>query len=549
MKERHVVSVDEEAIQAVYRQSALQPSEIRVLKLQPAFDHMTAMDCTFDIVHLDRETSSYIAVSYCWGPPVEGWQLHDQVIKLCGVEINIRGNLGDALRRFRLPRGERRLWVDALCINQADDDERTQQVAAMAQIYAKAAGTLVWLGEDSEELDGAIFIAACKAIDINGPSFASMAAEDRKLWTMQQHQALDPILRTLLHQKDADLHNSEKFNGLEYQISSAAVIFTRRRYFTRRWILQELFNSRSAIVHCGAHSIELEKLLKGCKRLPIQTQRPARIDPGMDMVQVGAYLEYLEDLGDHERSASLDTYASPILDLMWCLKYFGQSQCSDSRDKIYALLGFSGGVNILQPDYTISSDQVWMKVGLALIDGECTGLLITTAAEQHYQGYKRAAGIPSWLPDFSAPVNLLPRDYPTGSKASIDEHDCLSITMLCLGKVKYHNGWPICTGMPEHMLSRVSSLPPGGWDQSPHGYWDSHFFGVPLLKSNKNELRAGDLVCEVPNWEPRSFLLHIRPHNRAEFSQESIIGSIVGIAPVTSNGECLVGELMTFRIQ
>jgi hypothetical protein len=121
----------------------------------------------------------YEAVSYTWGDPVEGWQLDDQRMNLCSLNETIKGNLAAALRRFRHETNERRLWVDALCINQADHGERAQQVAMMAQIYSRAARTLVWLGEDTEEVDGAVIISACKAIDVDGPSFGSMNDDER----------------------------------------------------------------------------------------------------------------------------------------------------------------------------------------------------------------------------------------------------------------------------------------------------------------------------------------------------------------------------------
>lgn len=536
MREMRSESRDRLTIQSLYDQCALRPGEIRILLLYPSRSHISPTQCAFEITDLEGNTSEYEAVSYCWGPPVNGWQIYDEKVQLSGIEETIKGNLADALRRFRHPDRERRLWVDALCINQADNVERTQQVAMMAKVYSKAARTLVWLGEDTEEFDGAVVINSCKAIDVDGPSWAYMSATDRDLWIEQQGQALGSVLKASSPWRSASAQKVKMFSELEYLIASAAQTFIHRRYFTRRWILQEIFNSKSTIVQCGEHSIGWEPLIKGCKRLPIEMQRPAPVDPGMDMVQVGVYLE------------ALDIYTSPALDLMWCLKYFGQSECSDPRDRIYALLGFSSGGNILEADYTIPPEQVWMQVGLALLDEGHSGLLITTAAEQIYQGYERAAGLPSWLPDFSAPTNLLPRDYPAGTIALIDEQCCLNIAMRCFGEIKYLNGWPICTGMPEHLLEKVSSLPPGSWEKNPSGYWDSYYFGVPLLKSNANELRTGDLVCEVPNWKPRSFLLHLRLIEGAVYD-DVMLAAIVGIASVTSAGDCLSGDLRQFRVR
>jgi hypothetical protein len=40
-----------------------------------------------------------------------------------------------------------RLWIDAICINQADLDERKQQVQLMRDVYSGASRVVVWLRE------------------------------------------------------------------------------------------------------------------------------------------------------------------------------------------------------------------------------------------------------------------------------------------------------------------------------------------------------------------------------------------------------------------
>lgn len=68
----------------------------------------------------------------------------------------ITENLGAALRNFRLKERPRVLWADAVCINQADDEERGCQVQMMGKTYGKAGRTLVWLGDESEDSGRAI---------------------------------------------------------------------------------------------------------------------------------------------------------------------------------------------------------------------------------------------------------------------------------------------------------------------------------------------------------------------------------------------------------
>jgi hypothetical protein len=62
------------------------------------------------------------------------------------MRVDIRQNLWLALVNLRDHRQERVLWIDAICINQMDLDERNHQVKLMAYIFSRAQEVLVWLG-------------------------------------------------------------------------------------------------------------------------------------------------------------------------------------------------------------------------------------------------------------------------------------------------------------------------------------------------------------------------------------------------------------------
>lgn len=57
----------------------------------------------------------------------------------------------DVCLRFRLPDRVRLLWIDAVCINQHDQDEKSRQIPFMGQIYSGAFRVLVWLGNYPEQ--------------------------------------------------------------------------------------------------------------------------------------------------------------------------------------------------------------------------------------------------------------------------------------------------------------------------------------------------------------------------------------------------------------
>jgi hypothetical protein len=84
----------------------------------------------------------YAALSYHWGE-----QTKKVPIRLNNFNFQVTVNLYGALLRLRAE-GVQCLWVDALCINQQDLDERRFQVARMDAIFQKACQAAVWLGAE-----------------------------------------------------------------------------------------------------------------------------------------------------------------------------------------------------------------------------------------------------------------------------------------------------------------------------------------------------------------------------------------------------------------
>jgi hypothetical protein len=93
----------------------------------------------------------YVALSYTWGDPTPSHQ-----IWLNGQRYCIRANLYDFLQSFsRTERDQPYLWIDQLCINQANTQERSHQVGMMANIYWNSDFVISWLGLESlEAVDG-----------------------------------------------------------------------------------------------------------------------------------------------------------------------------------------------------------------------------------------------------------------------------------------------------------------------------------------------------------------------------------------------------------
>jgi hypothetical protein len=93
----------------------------------------------------------YTALSYVWGDAT-----YKQPISVNGKLFGITPNLHAALVYIRDENKPVQLWVDAVCINQSDIDERNSQVAQMSDIYLRAKKVIAWLGEAADGSDAAM---------------------------------------------------------------------------------------------------------------------------------------------------------------------------------------------------------------------------------------------------------------------------------------------------------------------------------------------------------------------------------------------------------
>lgn len=131
-----------------------EPRRIRVFTMAPASSEDDDIRGILTEVSLDAEPiETYWALSYTWDN-----QLPDQEIRCSGSKILVTRNCFAALKKMRFSKAVTRIWIDSLCINQADLVERSHQVALMGEIYKKAAKVLVWLGEWTQEMSKAALV-------------------------------------------------------------------------------------------------------------------------------------------------------------------------------------------------------------------------------------------------------------------------------------------------------------------------------------------------------------------------------------------------------
>ncbi|KAH8898195.1 HET-domain-containing protein, partial [Thozetella sp. PMI_491] len=167
-------------------------NEIRILRLLPYGYPDGMIHCHLETRSLQDDQLLYNAVSYAWGDATETAEL------CCNLAIvRVTKGLHSALKNLRsllnTVEEELHLWIDGLCINQEDPDERSSQVLIMHIIYHQAANTIVWLGEEADDSAWAMVVAKrmgeSKTLDATKPETWAEFPElyDNKFWTAVHH--------------------------------------------------------------------------------------------------------------------------------------------------------------------------------------------------------------------------------------------------------------------------------------------------------------------------------------------------------------------------
>lgn len=122
--------------------------------------HSAAADTGMELGMITAALSTkpnYLALSYTWGNPMDGrhpsfqeYETAARYIKCSGRHFQIHRNLYDALWQLGEKQEYTPLWIDAVCIDQENYEERSSQLSLMPSIYCEASSVIIWLGKDDE---------------------------------------------------------------------------------------------------------------------------------------------------------------------------------------------------------------------------------------------------------------------------------------------------------------------------------------------------------------------------------------------------------------
>ena len=333
----------------------------------------------------------YGALSYVWGDPTI-----TVPITINGSIIQATENLAKALTALsHIPETLDHLWVDALCINQSDIHEKSQQVSMMGRIYTEAKDVYAWLGPTIS--------GSSLAMD-----FANQLAEDlREYGTgLEDRMAGAPPDYSLLCRPAYERFRGGS-EGPKSIFECLAYLFADSTYWTRAWTFQELCLARGGYVLCGTDKISIQDLHRVSTWYVYKIEQ---IHKGSSSVwdRKQAFVHLLrESKGAMAEAFSTRTYhstkrrAAPeelkAAVLLSCLVV--ARRATDPRDKIFSILGL---VNLDYPaDYTAPVDRVYAGFTAQLLrESHAFSLILSMAG--HLTQSPVGGSLPSWVPDFDA---------------------------------------------------------------------------------------------------------------------------------------------------
>jgi hypothetical protein len=317
----------------------------------------------------------FAALSYAWGDPTD-----TRMIYVNGHRMFVTKNLEAALRQLRviqfvtLANGKPffSLWVDAICINQSDLNERSQQVQRMRLIYAKARIVVAWLGEAEDESEKAM-----KYIKAVGEKF----------------DLPQPMYQTMYLPAETGPGSAEY---LGEGIARAICELFCRPYWQRLWVVQELAVGE-VVVMCGQEYASWRHFMIAARRL---TQYAWYEFISLLNYEV-VHHRYEVKPNPMRASNLIDECYLQVLrygavpDILHIVETGRTLQTTDPRDKVYGLLGLMKPTlsAAIVPNYSSDSENVLLAFAVAAIKEE-RNLELLRAVDV----VTSSSLLPSWVP-------------------------------------------------------------------------------------------------------------------------------------------------------
>jgi hypothetical protein len=418
---------NQNSIPSFYASSPLSGQEIRLLSICPSSNPERQLACSISAYDLDS-APPYEALSYVWGTISV---FTDVSIVVNGETVKVGSNLASALKRLRRADSLRVVWADALCVNQADNDERSHQVPLMSSIYSLAQRTVVWLG------DGYVRQVrdAFKCVRIISDACKEYARSN----------TLGSNLTNRYKSVDVPV---DVFTG---EVCESLRVLYHLPWFSRVWCVQEIYLAEEGLMLWGAEEVPWADVRLAALWVYNKTECPDPDDAVTSRLDSSGLLipaEWLTDAGNKRL---------PVLEL---LQNYRERDCTDPKDKVYGLLSLAAieEAETIHVDYNKSVGEVYADTVLATIR---LHKHLTALAFVSHIGRYVDVGIPSWAPRWndhrvamtigapnedSVPFSACARQPVRPADVQTMTPKCLTLTGIVYNKI--YSVHPLITPIP-----------------------------------------------------------------------------------------------------
>jgi hypothetical protein len=380
--------------QKLYANMRLDSESVRLVEIRPGSSPQIEVDLIMR--PLDEVKNAYEALSYTWGSPFPS-----ETIVVNGVQVQINQWLFGALSSLRLPNTKRCLWVDAICINQANIAERSIEVQKMGDIYRLAKKVVIFHGWPSTTTqEGSLITALFKFLtrsDHNSTPNAESAQTNGNVDDAFWNCGLDKAL-----------------------VCKGFIDFCCRPWWRRVWTMQEFYlATEEPVWYWGSIGVSNTTLKRDMPLLmtaswdlygqkEVESWIPKHIErmTGKPVAQFSAEIRRISDLITRRNKTHGFDIPSRLYRSL-------SARATDPRDLVYGLREIFDPVfrRVFVPDYFMRLELLYACLAVFLIQFEGWGDMLWW-----YPHRFQARGLPSWLPDFTkrvvpAETELLPRDH------------------------------------------------------------------------------------------------------------------------------------------
>ncbi|KAI1750029.1 heterokaryon incompatibility protein-domain-containing protein [Xylaria castorea] len=335
--------------------------DFRLVLLLPG-DGSSDVHCQLLVSSLDHPPH-FEALSYVWG------DINDKVaITIEGQAHHVAKNLHVALRCLRYPDRARTLWVDALCINQNDPNERNHQVRLMGRIYTTANHVVAWMGQANHEDEDVI-----RLVEASGG--------------------------------DPKLHWTELLASVSLL---SLVSFLRNPWWDRVWTAQEAVLARDLTFQYGHKSISRATMMGMLRSFHVHLYNCCISVTETWMDNRTEFKGALDLMWITELQLKPEIFRAGASGRSFCqaVSYFRHREATNLRDKVYGLLGIVDDAQYITIDYDLPVELVYENSAREIITNSRTldlfsHLTASLRPEKSLCNDPTRKRLPSWVPNWN----------------------------------------------------------------------------------------------------------------------------------------------------